>query len=125
LESLPPHDNVTISFDLYVIQSWDGYEVGPDIWQCGVIGGQVLVYTSFAQFSPSQSQAYPGKQDMARHPARTGAVENNSLGYIFADVPMDSVYHFRFSFPHSADSIQLAFTGFNLQELDDVRVKLS
>jgi len=41
LDGLAAHNSVTISFDLYVIRSWDGnsYANGPDIWGINIGSG--------------------------------------------------------------------------------------
>lgn len=46
LTDLPPHTNVTVSFDLYIINSWDG-NFGPDLWEFSVTGGPTLLHTTF------------------------------------------------------------------------------
>lgn len=111
LSGLSAHDTVAVSLDLLIMDSWDGNQptVGPDIWDLGVQGGAILLHTSFANFDTAGfRQAYPDTYPGGDHLARTGAAENNTLGY-----PMggDSVYHLRFTFPHSAKSLVLKFTG--------------
>ena len=69
LTNLPGHDTITISFDLYVIRSWDGNVstpgVGPDIWSVGMLHDgmdeHTFLATTFANQPPShsRSQSYP------------------------------------------------------------------
>ena len=96
-------------------QSWDGNDntYGPDIWDLSVQDGPTLLHTTF---SKGQRQAYPDTYPGGDHPARTGALENNSLGYSFYG---DSVYHLSFTFPHSANSLVLVFSASGLQGLGD------
>ncbi|MBI4641049.1 MAG: Ig-like domain-containing protein, partial [Candidatus Tectomicrobia bacterium] len=117
LGGLPTHTDVTVTFDLFIIQSWDGngsHCCGPDIWNLSVGGGPTLLNTTFNIVGTDQ--AFPGMYPGASNPARTGAVENNTLGYGFYG---DSVYHLSFTFPHSATPLILNFSGSNLQGISD------
>jgi hypothetical protein len=114
---------VSLSFDLYVIQTWDGsqlvgpfnpdHTVGPDLWSVGIEGGPDLLSTTFSVFDgtkPMHSfrdypQAYPGDYPDL-NPARTGASENDTLGYFEGD----SVYSMSFSFLH-AGPLVIDFAG--------------
>jgi tetratricopeptide (TPR) repeat protein len=121
LDGLPPHSVVTVSFDLYVIQSWDGNattEVGPDIWDLSVGGDPTpLLHTTFSNVD--LGQAYPGAYPGDNHPSGTGATEVNTLGYLWDVDFMDSVYRLSFTFPHSESSLELMFSAAGLQELED------
>jgi len=105
LDNLPAHESITLSFDLFVIQSWDGINTdwGPDIWQLGVVGGPELLSTTFSNTAQdSHLQSYPASYSGSeQYPAYTGAAETNTLGYGFYG---DSVYKFDFTFNHSAGS---------------------
>jgi hypothetical protein len=114
LGDLPPHDSLTVSFDLYIMQSWDGNfpsglpnAHGPDIWEVSISGGPSFLYTTFnnqpfyleTQY-PYQSQSFSGLEDglpdtytgdietTPTYPGQTGAVEAGTLGYTteFPDV---------------------------------------
>ena len=54
--ALPTHTGVTVSFDLFILQSWDGNdtEFGPDIWELMVDGGPTLVHTTFTNAFASE-----------------------------------------------------------------------
>ena len=143
LSGLPEHTGGKVAFDLFVIRSWDGSEVpsgnpayGPDNWQLYVDGdaSQPLINTTFA--NNSYRQQYPksfeaGTEPAKKYPARTGAVENNSLGYVHGSSVMDSVYHIESLFAHTGSTVALSFAGSNLEGLgneswgiDNVRVVL-
>ncbi len=119
LSGLPAHSAITVSFDLFVIRSWDGDHAsfGPDIFDLDVAGGPAdLVHTTFSCFTPPQ--AYPGSYPGSSNPRGTGAVETNTLGYSFpactvpgGSVLSDAVYRFNLTFPHSASSLALIFSG--------------
>jgi len=142
LGNLIPHTAVTLSFDLYVIQSWDGNgesdppfgQWGIDIFNLNANHGAPLLHTTFRNVPfPSQSfpGTYTGNYATTPHNApRTGAAENNTLGYPL-DFPHfgDAVYHFVFPLSNSESTLQVNFSGIGLQEiwdeswgLDNVRV---
>jgi hypothetical protein len=115
LTGLPEQRALRVSFDLFVIQSWDGNDTasGPDVWDLRVAGGPVLAHTTFSNVDSPQS--YPGFLTGGEHPARTGASENGTLGYSFGS---DSVYHLTFTFPHTERSLLLNFSALGLDPLD-------
>jgi len=122
LNDLPSHTDVTVSFDLLIIRSWDGNgPEGPDVWDLSVAGGQTLLHTTFTNADPSgtERQAYPGTYPGGEHPGRTGAAETNTLGFTFRGTPWDSVYRLISTFPHSASSLVLNFSGSGLQGVLD------
>jgi hypothetical protein len=120
LVNLPVHQSVTISFDLFVIQSWDGTssDWGPDIWQLSLGDGTVLLSTTFSNTGEDDHlQSYPGSySSLEEYPAYTGAAQINTLGYEFYG---DSVYSLNFTFDHADSSLVLKFSGFGLQDVGD------
>lgn len=139
LDSLPQHDTVTVSFDLFILLSWDGNDTfyGPDVWRLRVEGGPTLLETSFSNddvpYVPSFSQSYPGAfADTERSfPGLTGAIEKGTLGYPdltgYQGVG-DSVYRVSFTFPHTGGTLKLRFEDLPRPDaneqwgLDNVRV---
>ena len=110
---------VRVSFDLFVIESWDGDDIyyGPDIWDLRTGDGLVLLHTTFSNTAISgHAQNYPDAYPGIEHPAQTGAAAVNSLGY---GVYGDALYELTFTFPHSADTLVLDFSGSGLQDLSD------
>jgi hypothetical protein len=112
-DGLPGHNSVTLSFDLFIIHSWDGALYG-DEWSLSVEGGPVLLDTSFSNplnGTADNPQSYPGVYGHDLFPARTGATEVNALGYwnISPTRFGDSVYHLSFTFPHYSDELSLVF----------------
>jgi hypothetical protein len=120
LDNLPSHQSVTVSFDLYAIQSWDGTNLdwGPDIWRLSVVNGPVLLNTTFSNTGEDgHMQSYPAFDSSGEeYPAYTGAAQINTLGYKFYG---DSVYSLSFTFGHSGNSLALNFVGFGLQDVYD------
>lgn len=121
LDELPVHDQVELSFDLYIIRSWDGNgPEGPDIWNLKVDGEQTLLNTTFIALSASsRSQAYPDSYPGGVNPPTTGASAVNALGYDFRGTPWDAIYELNFIFAQSEDSLQLDFSAEGLQGLSD------
>ena len=122
LADLPPHTQATVSFDLYIIRSWDGNNETatsrPEVWDLNVASGPTLFHTSFAN-NPEQRQAYPGTHPDDDYALRAGAMEHNSLAYFHFDDPMDAVYRLSSTVTHSGSSLALNFSGSGLQELGD------
>lgn len=133
LSNLPEHASVTIAFDLFVIESWDGSDCAgcaPDIWELSVPGGPPLLRTTFSNVEGNDIQAFPGTFPDDHYPRRTGAAETNTLGYYAYG---DAVYYLTFTFPHTADFVRVDFsaTTIDFQEewreswgLDNVRVSV-
>lgn len=141
LHDLAPHRAVSISFDLYLVRSWDGNQVnsledikentpltivGPDRWGVNLVGqgdqgGQPVFTTTFSNWDTlSYRQSFPLPFLGGNLPARTGAISPaNSLGYDYQGFPMDAVYHLVFTFDHTAPDFSLAFFAENLQSMDD------
>ena len=127
LNNLPPHSTITISFDLYIIRSWDGstpQTYGIDVWDMNVAGGPTLLHTSFSNwFGDFAPQAYPDTYPDGNNPGFTGAAEIDTLGFFcsYKEVNgvQDSVYRFygeqAFTFSHSAESLVINFSGDGLQ----------
>jgi len=148
LADLPTHQTVTVSFDLFVLGSWDGNisinqggnQVGPDIFRLsyGSSGGE-LFRTTFSNWEPGSAseevrQAYPGTVPTGDFPGRTGAAENNTLGYTHSGYPgniQDAVYHLSITFPHVDGTLQMNFGAEGLEEIaneswgiDNVQVRV-
>jgi tetratricopeptide (TPR) repeat protein len=119
LGDLPSHTDVTVSFDLFIIRSWDGSgRGGPDVWDLSMAGGPTLLHTTFANYY-DERQAYPGAYPGEEHPPGTGAAETNTLGFTYSGNPSDSVYHLSFTLPHSMPSLVLEFSASGLEDLSN------
>ena len=111
LKNLRPHSQATVSFDLYVLKSWDGDNpnYGPDRWSLSVAGGPALLDTTFS----NNFKTAPHDLSLQNYPAsnskpQTSAAAVNSLGYTFYG---DSIYHLTFSFSHTSDTLILHFSS--------------
>ncbi len=116
-----------IDFDFYGIGTWDGNQApGPDwfILEQGELGE--LLRTTFAIGSEDTRvgiQAYPGvgtDSNLLGWPGRTNAVENNTLGYLYAGIyQRDAVWRLGADFMVDSPTTQLVFRGEGLQSLRD------
>lgn len=130
LPNLPLHVSATLDFDLYVIRSWDGNIAqfgGPDIFRVLNNTNSLSFQSTFSNnwpFGPQFNQAFPDVYPGGVFPTQAGAVEKQTLGYIFdanpvGNVPMDAVYHLNFTFQHSDPALSLFFQAQNLTSLAD------
>lgn len=111
IPALPPHGNATVSFDLIVMNGWDGDgPMGPSTFGLVDAAEGTLLLTSFSNTMSSQSypDAYP-----SNHPPMAGAAESNSLYYPFGD----AVYHLEFAYPHTDNDLLLHFYAQGLSGL--------
>lgn len=128
LTNLAAHTEIILSFDLFILKSWDGQgpegdPSGPDIWSITADNSNFSFTTTFSNHYPGTSYIYPeGKEqkypnqwpDGANMPAFSGASEINTLGYHHPDrtwIPMDAIYRLSFTFEHSAESLVINFMG--------------
>jgi hypothetical protein len=116
LKNLGAHTRAVVSFDLYVLKSWDGNSrpYGPDRFMLRVAGGSVLLDTTFSNNPKVREdgsyQCYPGSSGEAvSNPPQTGAAEIGILGY--SNFFKDSVYHLSFEFPHADSTLTLEFSS--------------
>ncbi|CAK0756112.1 exported hypothetical protein [Gammaproteobacteria bacterium] len=117
LNSLPAHTKVTVNFDLYTIDSWDGrgtHCCGPDNWQLTADGNNLL-FTNFAHTDvggSDVSQTYPNQLPPygpgGSFSPDTGAF---STGYFFGSGWRDAIYRLSYTFDHAANTLALTFTG--------------
>ncbi|GCL41923.1 beta strand repeat-containing protein [Dolichospermum planctonicum] len=122
------NSTVTLEFDLFILKSWDGNgpSAGPDIFTLSIAGGQTLLNTTFSLYLGASNQAYPGTFGTVTYPARTGATENNTLGYYYGG---DSVYRISSTFQAPSSNLIINFAGSGLEGiyneswgLDNVKV---
>jgi large repetitive protein len=114
LANLPPHSRLTIKFDVYAIQSWDGSTgAGPDRWFSALDEVRFIDTTFSVVGNP---QAYPNSHTAsallpnATVAGRTGAIENNTLGW-----GQDSVYRMSYTLPHNASTANILFGAAGLE----------
>lgn len=115
-----PACNVTVSFELFLIQSWDGngdHCCGPDVFDVSVGGGPELLHTTFSNVGDDNTaQAYPDAYPGGVNSSGSGAAESNTLGYSFWG---DSVYNLSFIIAHAGGPLVLNFSASGLQGIGD------
>lgn len=118
---------VTLTFDFYAFDSWDGNQggVGPDRFQVGMNGADVLDST-FSNVS-SYNQSYPDAYLGGSHAAQTGAtdVDQGHGGTLPNGYYGNSLYSFgvgsnpSFTALATSSAMTITFTGSNLQGIGD------
>lgn len=133
------HHMIKVSFDLYIIRSWDGNKtrnnagqlVGEDRWQFRLLNAadqvsRTYVDTTFTNyveprfklFRQSYPGSFPGNPLTSDNLGKTGSVMQNSMGYQFVG-PRDSTYHFVYYIPHTDQTVKLSFNALGLQVVGD------
>jgi hypothetical protein len=108
LSQLAPHQQATLSFDLFIIGGWDGEgPLGPHFFNLFLDDNTQLINTTFANTFSSQS--YPGPYP-SFFPFQTGAIEIGTLGQPGGD----AVYRLEYTFGHTASDLRVNFNGSNL-----------
>ena len=98
--------NVTLTFDFYAIDSWDGDNTTWGLDYFG-IGGDYTNQWTVARSTSNATQTFPYA------PTTTGSFGYNS-GWT------DDIYrNISISFIHSSDTLSLSFYGHNLQSIND------
>ncbi len=129
LTNLAAHANLILEFDLYLLSSWNGNDPkSPNIFDVRIGNGPVLLHTTFNNgTSALLGQAYPDAYPGGNHPALTGAIKTNTLGF-----PPDSVYHLSYTFPHQASTLVVVFSASGLDGtagagwgLDNLQVRIA
>lgn len=110
LGQLPPHTELTISFDLILHGAWQGNAVADD-WSFFVDGSPILQTT----FSSYTYQSFPNQYFTAYNPPATGSLESNTMGYelVYSSISMleDTRYRITETVAHNATGAQLTFSS--------------
>jgi len=111
LARLPEHKSITVAFDLYILNSWDGNNAnyGPDRWKLAVADGPTLLETTFSN-NPKTGAYDLSNQDFPRKNSKfqMNAAAVNTLGSKFFG---DAIYSLKYTFNHSADELELRFSS--------------
>jgi len=132
LSNLPAHAALQLTFDLYVIMSWDGDSpaYGPDRFILSVAGGPTLLVTTFSNNPKTNTDGSYQSYPVPHSAPWTGAISVGTLGY--ASFFRDSIYRLQYTFAHTNTSVRIDFssslfegkgTGDEAWGLDNVIVK--
>jgi hypothetical protein len=129
LPNVPEHRYVRVTFELYVMRSWDGSspQSGPDIWEMSIERGPTLIRSTFSNHTVAghDRQSFPDPYPGGDYPAFTGSAEKNTLGYTSdfgvgrGEEKCDSTYRLSVLSPHSGGSLKLNFAGIGLEATDN------
>ena len=119
LAGLPPHSEVNLHFDLYLLDSWEGdsQQAGPDHFRVGF--GKSLTNVFDETFNTVQSHrqgAHAGQSYRATKPEKSGEDLGFAVGWV------DTIYrnlNNGFSFPHTGDTLTLSFSAIGSAPLGD------
>lgn len=133
IDDLPKHDYLRVSFDLYILMTWDGNgqfgygvgpttPVGPDWFTVSDDQNDVFLADTFSNVPTGDlgfkrltaRQTYPSPVPGEQVPAQTGSRTHNSLGYFYHAGPgfqLDSVYPVTLLIPHHSNHLQLNFAA--------------
>ena len=119
LDKLPEHNTLTISFDLYILLSWDGNSPinGVDVWGLNLEDGHPLIKTTFdnhvgaiQNFACKVGEEGPSRCYSNQGAAGFGASAKNSLGYEASYLQIkDCVYKIKHTFSHNRSFLILNF----------------
>jgi len=111
LTNLPPHGLLILSFDLYIVKSWDGNSpaYGPDRFRLSVVGGPLLLDTTFSNNPKTATEGSFQNYPVHQSAPWTGASATNTLGYdrFF----QDCTYRLQYSFPHTEEKVTILFNS--------------
>ncbi len=118
LTGIPNHDFITVDFDLYIHDTWDGNNTssGPDVFNMKVDGSSV-VNTTFSNwsFNPYNEQAYPNNIP-ATNPNFTGAITTNLPTACNSAVStLSTKYHITKTIAHTASSLTLLLEAVGIE----------
>ncbi len=121
---LPPHKLVKLTFDLFLMKSWDGSSPmwGPGLMDIRLGGddGRSLLHATFCNcgfFSDNNEQSFPDNYPSRPYPAWALAVENQSLGNMVdwggpqRTFDSSAVYHMVYTFPHADERIDIQWSS--------------
>jgi len=133
--NLPQHDSVSIDFDLYILDSWDG-NGDTESWSLSV-DNIALINTNFHNLTVNSnaSQAYP-QNIPSNNPAQTGASLTGLPNYCWnwdscCGFFVSSLYAIDKHIVHSSTNLEIEFEGIGLEQIcdeswaiDNISVKL-
>jgi hypothetical protein len=119
LSNLAAHDSITVDFDLYIHDTWDGNSTygGPDVWKMK-IDNNTIINTTFSnlQWGPAD-QAYPNNIP-AVNPRYTGSVTNNlPAACNLGGGSPSTKYHISRTVAHTATTFSLVLEALGLENL--------
>ncbi|MFD2145298.1 hypothetical protein [Mucilaginibacter antarcticus] len=120
IADLPKHDIVTITFDLYIHDGWDGNKpspLGPDLWEMQV-DGDTYINASFSNDTclPGNfcsPQSYPLNYPNNYSNPKKGAFKTDLPGFcsVVSNPDSTSLYKIAKTFKHSNNTLIMQYAG--------------
>ncbi len=123
LADVPKNVNVTLCFDLWVMDSWDGNSDvhGPDVFSVTLSPDRALLTTTFSNTYDDPLQSYPktySDEKAANHPFSTGAAKKGEFNGHFTQFT-DTKYEICRTFVNTDDLLNITFAAHLTQGITD------
>jgi PKD repeat protein len=119
LNNLPTHDQITIDFDLYIHDTWDGNSTvsGPDMFKVLLDNNTVLNTTFSNETWNSTTQSFPNDFS-ANNPSFTGSLTRTlPTACNFGGGSLSAKYHITKTIPHSAATLEIILEASGLENV--------
>ena len=116
---IPTHDFITIEFDLYIHDTWDGNTTlsGPDMWRMTVDGVNKINTTFCNETWNSSTQSYPNDFS-ASNPSFTNSITHLlPTACNFGGGSLSSKYHIVKTIPHTSASLNVILEAMGLENI--------
>jgi PKD repeat protein len=119
LTSLPSHDSITVDFDLYIHDTWDGNSAvsGPDMFRV-ILDNDTTLNTTFSNETwNSTSQSYPNNFH-ASNASYTGSLTRTlPTACNFGGGSLSAKYHITKTIAHAATSLEMILEASGLENV--------
>jgi len=121
LAHVPQNVEMTLCFDLWVIDSWDGNSSvhGPDVFEVSLNSGETILSTTFSNTFDDPIQSYPNTYNEEKkidHPYTKGAKKIGQFNGHFTQFH-DSQYEICRTFTNTHDLLQISFAAYLTQNM--------
>jgi len=123
LPNAPKNANVTLCFDVWVMDSWDGNSDihGPDVFSVALSPDRALLSTTFSNTYDDPIQSYPkayNEEKMASQPFTTGAAKTGEFNGHFTRFT-DAKYEICRTFLNTDELLNITFSAHLTQGMSD------
>lgn len=119
LTNLPTHDQITVEFDLYIHDTWDGNSTvsGPDMFKVMLDNNAVLNTTFSNETWNSTTQSFPNDFS-ASNPSFTGSLTRTlPTACNFGGGSLSAKYHITKTIPHNANTLEMILEASGLENV--------
>ncbi len=123
LPNTPVNVSMTLCFDVWVMDSWDGNSDihGPDVFSVALSPDRTLLSTTFSNTYDDPIQSYPktyNEEKMENHAFTTGAAKTGEFNGRFTDFT-DAKYEICRTFLNTDDLLNITFAAHLTQGMSD------